>query len=53
MLGIALGNAYKLCQQPGFPAIRVSARRIIIPKQELDEWLHTQATGARTWEGGI
>lgn len=42
-MGISLSLAYDLVKQPGFPSIRISERRIIIPRAELDEWLREQA----------
>lgn len=34
--------------RPGFPLIRVSPRRIIIPADRLDEWMNAQIkTGVR------
>ena len=38
-LGISRSNAYALCQREGFPAIRITPRRIIIPIDALEEWL--------------
>ena len=42
-LGINLNGAYNLCKKPGFPAIRVSERRIVIPREALNNWLMTNA----------
>ena len=32
-------NVYKLIHSEGFPAIRVSPKRIIIPKAALEKWV--------------
>lgn len=42
-LGIAKANAYALCRQPDFPAIRVSPRRIVIPVDGLKAWMQRNA----------
>lgn len=42
ILGIALGNAYKLMKRPDFPAIRVSARRYVVPEEAFRKWLEDQ-----------
>lgn len=39
LLGIGLNNAYALIRLPGFPAVRVSPKRIVISAQGLDEWV--------------
>ncbi len=39
MLGISVVRAYDLTKRKGFPAIRVSERRIIIPVEGLRRWL--------------
>lgn len=43
ILGIALANAYKLMKRPDFPAIKVSARRYIVPEDAFRKWLEDQA----------
>ncbi len=43
MLGISRPVAYQLAHQSGFPAIRVSDRRIIVPVDSLKDWLEQQA----------
>lgn len=40
MLGISIPRAYDLTKQEGFPAIRISERRIIIPTEALNRWLN-------------
>lgn len=42
-LRIGLNRAYELVKTPGFPAIRISARRIIIPIAALERWLAENA----------
>lgn len=42
-LNIALVNAYALCKKKGFPAVRISARRIIIPVDALERWMENNA----------
>lgn len=46
MLGISCPTAYELAKREGFPAIRVSDRRIIIPVDKLHEWLDREAAKA-------
>lgn len=43
MLGVSRPVAYELTKREGFPAIRVSERRIIIPVDKLNEWLAREA----------
>ena len=43
MLGISRPLAYELAKKRGFPAIRVSERRIIIPVDRLHAWLSANA----------
>ena len=43
ILGIALANAYKLMKRPDFPAIKVSARRYVVPEEAFRKWLDDQA----------
>ena len=44
MLGISRSVAYQLTHEQGFPAIRVSERRLIIPIKSLERWLEERAT---------
>ncbi len=46
MLGVSRPVAYELTKREGFPAIRVSERRIIIPVDKLNEWLDREAERA-------
>lgn len=43
LLGMSLPNVYALCETKDFPSIRVSPRRIVIPKNGLEQWLDEQA----------
>ena len=42
-IGVSRPVAYELVRKEGFPAIRVSERRIIIPRDSLMRWLEKQA----------
>ena len=42
-LGISKPIAYELARREGFPAIRISERRIIIPVDALRSWLNANA----------
>ena len=50
LLGINLPKAYELARQPGFPAIRVSSRRIIIPKEAFHRWLEQAALDKQSYD---
>lgn len=41
-LHIGMNAAYDLAKKPGFPAVRITERRIIVPVQALDKWLAEQ-----------
>lgn len=41
-LHIGQNVAYRLVKKPGFPAIRVSPRKIIIPVKALEQWMESQ-----------
>lgn len=45
MLGISRSVAYQLIKEDGFPVIRVSERRLIIPIKSLERWLEERAVG--------
>ena len=45
-LGISRPVAYELVKREGFPAVRVSERRIIIPVEGLRRWLAAESEGA-------
>jgi len=42
-LGIHKNGAYELIRKPGFPAVRVSERRIVIPRDRFLKWLDNSA----------
>ena len=46
-LRIGTTSVYKLIHSEGFPAIRVSPRRIIIPKAALDDWMKRNVDKAK------
>jgi hypothetical protein len=46
LLDINLPRAYELARQPGFPAVLLSARRIVVPKEAFHRWLNDQAGNA-------
>lgn len=48
MLGINKQAAYELTKKEGFPAIRVTPRRIIIPTEALRRWLNEQGGHSNT-----
>lgn len=41
MLGICKQNVYELCRTNQIPHKRVSARRIVFPKQAILKWLNS------------
>jgi excisionase family DNA binding protein len=43
LLDINLPKAYELARQPGFPAIQISNRRIVVPKAAFERWLEQAA----------
>ena len=43
LLGVNVITAYELARRSDFPAIRVSPRRIVIPKQAFHKWLEEAA----------
>ena len=45
MLGVSRPVAYQLAHSQGFPSIRVSARRIVVPIDGLKAWLAEKAEG--------
>ena len=42
MLGISRTKTYELIHRQGFPAVQISERRIIVPKESLEAWLLKQ-----------
>lgn len=51
IMGIALANAYKLMKRPDFPAIKVSARRYIVPEAAFRKWLDDQVEAKKAGQG--
>jgi len=49
VIGCSLPIMYQLCSRPGFPALRISEKRIVIPRAALEIWLveETQARAVR------
>ena len=43
VLGISRPRAYDLVHTEGFPAVRVSERRFVVPVKALEAWLEKQA----------
>ena len=41
LLGVSDSNVYELIQEDGFPSLRIG-KRIVIPKEELREWISTR-----------
>lgn len=42
LLGVSDSSVYELIQEDGFPSLRIG-KRIVIPKEELREWISTHA----------
>ena len=49
---IALSNAYALMRRPDFPAIKISARRYVVPESAFKRWLDEQLEAKRAGQGG-
>jgi len=47
VIGCSLPIMYQLCARPGFPAIRISEKRIVIPRAALEIWLESQVEAGR------
>ena len=43
ILRVSRKVAYMLVNQPGFPAIRVGEKRIVVPRDKFKEWMDNQA----------
>lgn len=41
LLGVSDSSAYELIQEDDFPSLRIG-KRIVIPKEELREWITTR-----------
>lgn len=44
-LGICMATLTELMREPGFPVVRIGARRVFINREKLDEWIdrHTRS----------
>ena len=46
LLGVSESSAYELVQEDDFPSVRIG-KRIVIPKEELHQWISTNTKGVR------
>ena len=46
LLGVSHSSVYELIQEPGFPSLRIG-KRIVIPKEELHQWISDNTKGAK------
>lgn len=46
LLGVSDSSVYELIQEDGFPSLRIG-KRIVIPKEELREWISTRTKEVR------
>lgn len=46
LLGVSHSSVYELIQEPGFPSLRIG-KRIVIPKEELRQWISSNTKGAK------
>ena len=46
LLGVSHSSVYELIQKPGFPSLRIG-KRIVIPKEELRQWISRNTKGAK------
>jgi excisionase family DNA binding protein len=44
ILGISRGTAYVLANNGGIPAIRIGARRLVVPRKALEDFLSSAGT---------
>lgn len=42
VLGVSRTTAYQLVRTAGFPAVKVSANRTVVPRAALDRWFEQQ-----------
>lgn len=42
-LGMGMTSAYQLIKEPGFPAVRITQKKIVIPVAALERWLVEKA----------
>lgn len=45
LCGMSVDMVYELCRRNAFPHIRVSERRIIVPRRRLEAWLNDCLSG--------
>ena len=48
LLGISRASAYELVREDNFPKLKIVQGRIIIPRDQLLDWLDEQARGDKT-----
>ena len=46
LLGVSHSSVYELIQEPGFPSLRIG-KRIVIPKEELRQWISDNTKAAK------
>ena len=46
LLGVSHSSVYELIQEDGFPSLRIG-KRIVIPKEELRQWISNNTKGAK------
>lgn len=46
LLGVSDSSVYELIQEDGFPSLRIG-KRIVIPKEELREWISARTKEVR------
>ena len=46
LLGVSHSSVYELIQEDGFPSLRIG-KRIVIPKEELRQWISRNTKGAK------
>ena len=46
LLGVSHSSVYELIQEDGFPSLRIG-KRIVIPKEELRQWISANTKGAK------
>ena len=46
LLGVSHSSVYELIQEPDFPSLRIG-KRIVIPKEELRQWISRNTKGAK------
>ena len=46
LLGVSHSSVYELIQEDGFPSLRIG-KRIVIPKEELRQWISDNTKGAK------